>query len=144
MVKISTIIKWSVVQMVIWIPDYFCLLFKWWITVNYFLARVVIGTGIWIMDDLNTGLVKVRYSVVSIIQMFVNHIPTILMKVKKLTKWPRSAHRKDLSSGVWNIRFASSPESKVTLDLYCDVSFVTSFVTFQAAMSISQIIRLTP
>ena len=27
------------------------------------------------MDDLNTGILKVHYSVVSVIQMFVNHIP---------------------------------------------------------------------
>ena len=29
MVKSSLIIKWSVIQMVIWIPDYFSLVFKW-------------------------------------------------------------------------------------------------------------------
>ena len=33
--------------------------------------------GIWITYDLNTGLLKVRYSDVSIIQMFIIQIPTV-------------------------------------------------------------------
>ena len=38
---------------------------------------------IWIIDDLNTRLLRVCYSDVSVIQMFVIQIPTVVRKSKK-------------------------------------------------------------
>ena len=54
--------------MVIWIADNLS---------TIFLPGKLLEPGIWIIDDLNTGLLKIRNPDVSVIQMFAIQIPTV-------------------------------------------------------------------